>query len=205
MIRKARLIEKPTAWHKPLSAQPVTIQSMLKFSSSFFFRGACLVFAILLAGCSPEYNWREVQGGAAPFTVLLPAKPATHTRQINLDGRQVTMAMTGAEVDGVTFAVGAAELEDAAQAPAALLAMKTALVRNIKGQVKQEKLTGPANAPTVIDLEAVGAADPRTGDAPALFARFAAKDKRIYQAIVLGKEKSVKRDAVDTFLSSFKY
>jgi hypothetical protein len=178
---------------------------MPKFSLSIRQRCACIVVAILLAACSPEYNWREVQGSAAPFTVLLPAKPATHSRQINLDGRQVTMTMTGAEVDHVTFAVGAAELADASQTSAALLAMKTALVRNIKGQVKQEKLTGPENAPTAIDIEATGAPDPRTGEAPALYARFAARDKRIYQAIVLGKEKSIKRDAVDTFLSSFKY
>ena len=158
---------------------------------------------IALAACSPQYDWREVRGSAAPFVVLLPAKPATLSRPVNLDGVQVTMAMTAAEVGGVTFAVGSAELPDAAAAQLALLAMKKAMLGNIKGTIQSEQTRGAAadGATSGTDLEATGS----IGGQPArLFARFAAKDKRVYQAIVLGPDKAVSRDAADTFFTSFK-
>jgi hypothetical protein len=54
---------------------------------------------------------------------MFPAKPASFTRTVDLDGMQVSMTMTAAEVDGATFAVGTAEAPDEAQARAALPAM----------------------------------------------------------------------------------
>jgi hypothetical protein len=39
-----------------------------------------------------------------PGKVMFPAKPASFTRTIDLDGAQVSMTMTAADVDGATFA-----------------------------------------------------------------------------------------------------
>lgn len=181
---------------------PATISSMLKFSIPSLLKLACIACAFLLPACSPKYDWREVRGSGVPFTVLLPAKPATHTRTVHLDGMQVTMTMTAAEVDEVTFAVGTAELQEAAQTQKALIAMKTALVRNIGGTVKQEKSSAAGSVPTVIEVEASGAT---SDDQPRiLLARFVAKDKHIYQVVMTGKEKTMSRDAADTFFTSFK-
>lgn len=165
-------------------------------------RITALACALLLAACSPKYDWREVRGGGAPFIVTLPAKPASHTRQIDLEGLPVTMTMTAAEVDKVTFAVGAAELGDAALASKALMSMKTALVRNIGGTIRKEK-TG--TTPSMIEIEASGPPGPGSGGQPRLLlARFYAKDRFIYQVIVTGGEKSLSREAADTFFTSFK-
>jgi hypothetical protein len=181
--------------------QPATISVMLKLILPRLLAAA----ALTLSACNPTYNWREVRGTDVPYTVTLPAKPASHTRPVNIDGTQVNMTMTAAEVNDVTFAVGSAELPDAAKAHAALGAMKTALIKNIGGTVKQEKVSGPADAPTEIAIEAVGAPGAGTGGQPRLlFARFIAKDRRVYQVLVVGKEKAVSREAVDTFLASFK-
>ncbi|MEO8598312.1 MAG: hypothetical protein ABI656_00610, partial [bacterium] len=98
------------------------------------------VVLCLLSACSPRLNWRQVDGVDAPFVVLMPAKPSTLSRPIDLDGLPVTMSMTAAEVDGVTFAVGVIALPDAASAPRALQAMKLALVRNINGSIESEKI-----------------------------------------------------------------
>lgn len=166
------------------------------------FRIAALSCAFLLAACSPKHDWREVRGGGAPFIVTLPAKPASHTRQINLEGLPVTMTMTAAEVDNVTFAVGAAELTDAALASKALTSMKTALVRNIGGTIRKEKTD---TTPPMIEVEASGPPGPGSGGHPRLLlARFYARDKFIYQVIVTGGEKSFSREAADTFFTSFK-
>lgn len=172
-------------------------------------RSIIVIAAIIaLAGCSPKYDWREVHGADARYAVLLPAKPATVSRQVNLDRVQVTMVMTAAEVNGVSFAVGSAELPDAGAAQLALLAMKKAMLNNIQGAIQTEKTAAlastsgaAASSSIATDIEAVGS----IGGQPArLFARFVAQDKRVYQAIVLGPEKTVSRDAADTFLTSFK-
>lgn len=161
--------------------------------------------AFLLADCSPKYNWREVRGKDAPFMVLLPDKPVTVSRSINLDGEAVTMTMTAAEVDGVNFAVGYVALADANRAQTALSAMKTALVRNINGTINAP---APASqqeqtANGTIDIEALGRSG--AGSEPLLLlGHFEAKDKRAYQVIVLGKEKAVSREEARTFFTSFK-
>jgi hypothetical protein len=178
---------------------------MLKIFSSPLRIALYTTAALALSACNPTYNWREVRGSGAPYSVMLPAKPALFTRPINIGGEQTSMTMTAAEVNDVTFAVGTAELSDAAKAQSALNAMKTALLKNIGGTVRQEKLSGPAAAPTEIAIEAVGTPGADTDDEQRLlFARFVAKDKRVYQVIVLGKENAISREAVDTFLTSFK-
>ena len=154
----------------------------------------------LLPACSPTYDWRDVRGTEAPYTVLLPAKPSRLARPVNLGGLRTSMTMTAAEVDGVTFAVGTAELPDAAQAQAALLVMQETLVKNIGGIIRHEKRALGANL-SRIDLEAGPVAGVKGA---VLHARLIARERRVYQAIVVGKEKSVRADAVDVFLTSFK-
>ena len=192
---------------RPNRTRPVTISVMLK--SLCFLLIQILVAATTTFGisaCSPTYDWREVRGTDAPFVVLLPAKPATHSRPINLDGIPLVMTMTAAEVNDVTFAVGSAKLPDQAVPQAALNAMKTALLKNIGGTVRHEKsLVVAGNPVPLIEIEAVGSPGGKGNSQPRiLFARFAEKDRRIYQAIVVGREKSVPRDAVDTFFTSLK-
>lgn len=171
----------------------------------------------VMAACTPKYDWRTVQGNGAPYSVLLPAKPSSLTRTVNLGGIQASMTMTAAEIDDVTFAVGTAELPDPAQAQAALTVMKDTMVRNVGGVVLQEKnIAEPAGIRIDLDAgpaPAVPGAAPGTGPAPAarsagtasvLHARFIAHQRRVYQVIVVGPEKSMRSEAVDTFLTSFK-
>lgn len=106
------------------------------------------------------------------------------------------MTMTAAEVDGNTFAVGSATLPDAASAPAALVAMKTALINNIGATAA----SAPPSAGS-IEIEAAGM---QNGKPVLLIGHFLAQDKRIYQVIVLSKEKQVSRENIDMFMGSFK-
>lgn len=165
------------------------------------FLAAITAALIALPGCSPKFDWREIRGSSAPYVALLPAKPATHARQIDLNGIPLTMTMTGAEVDQVTFAVGTAELPNSAQGAHALSAMKTALVRNINGSIKEEKATAPGVAPAMIELEASG---PAPSGERLLLARFIARDRHIYQLVVTGLESNLSREAADTFFTSFR-
>ncbi|MFJ2986928.1 hypothetical protein ACIPF8_03610 [Collimonas sp. NPDC087041] len=180
----------------------------MKSASTFPVRSLllCAGAVLLLGACSPKFNWREVRGKDASYSVLLPAKPSTFARQIDLDGTQVTMTMTAAKVDDTVFAVGSASLPDAAKAQAALSAMKTALVKNINGTVKSEKASAVANAQgssASVDVEAVGST--RDGNAEILYGHFVSQDKEIYQVIVMGPEKAVSRENAETFIASFKH
>lgn len=156
---------------------------------------------LALSACSPRFDWREVHGVRVPFSVLLPAKPTSSSRQVDLAGMPVTMTMTAADVDDVVFAVGSAELPDAAAAVRALEAMKAGLARNVGGTIRRESVSSGG---TVIDLEAAGT--PGNGDEQPrlLIARLIAVDQRVYQLAVAGKEKAVSREAAGTFLASFK-
>lgn len=158
---------------------------------------ATLLLLTLLAGCTPGHDWREVRGTDATFSVLMPAKPSTLTRQIDLDGVKVAMTMTAAEIDTVTYAVGSIELADENAAKIAVLAMKTAMIKNINGTVLHEK-----SAANVVDMEVRGT--PPGGAARLLVGHFVSKNKRAYQVIVTGPEKAIAREQVDTFLTSFK-
>ncbi|MUI12753.1 hypothetical protein GJV26_09745 [Massilia dura] len=152
--------------------------------------------AATVSACSPKFDWRDYRSAEASYSVLFPDKPATHTRTVNLDGRQAAMTMTAAEVDGTIFAVGTAALPDAAQARHAVGAMRTAMVRNIGGNITKE-----AEREGGLEVEAHGVSNARPMQ---LHARFVARDSRAYQVIVMGPEKAVDAENIDTFIRSFK-
>jgi hypothetical protein len=163
--------------------------------------GAAL--ALLLAGCNPTYNWREYASPDAAWHATFPAKPATTTRTIDLDGMQVAMTMTAAEVEGATFAVGSAEAPDAARAHAALDTMRLALARNIGAaatgaQASATNAAGGARSSAAIDVEGT-----RAGVPMRLVGRFEARGTRFYQAIVVGPSAAMPAEQVDQFLTSF--
>lgn len=151
--------------------------------------------ACLLAGCSPTYNWRDHTSADGSYRVMFPAKPATHTRNIDLGGIRVDMTMTGADVEGTAFVVGTALMPDAALAQATLPALRQALLRNI-GAADGAPVAPADAAPLDVDVT--------TGDGKfRLVGRFVAKGARVYQVIVVGPPKTVPPEQVDQFLTSF--
>ena len=166
-----------------------------------------LLLAACLAACSPKYNWRDHASPDARYRVTFPAKPASTTRTIDLDGMRVDMTMTAAEVDGATFAVGAAEAPDAARAQAALEAMKLALLRNI-GADPARISTATASASndsgsrSAIDVDATGPG-PGGGQPMRLVGHFEARGKRFYQVIVVGRDQAVPPEQIEQFFTSF--
>jgi hypothetical protein len=160
-------------------------------------RIASLLLACALCACSPKYDWRDYRSSEAPYAVLFPGKPASQTRTIKLDQLEVSMTMSAADIDGVVFAVGSAQLADAAQAPAAVDAMQAAMLNNIGASVTSSKTL--ANG-----MREVDASGTEKGRAMRLVGRFLAKDKRIYQVVVIGPAGKFEAEPVDTFLTSFK-
>ncbi|UCE32652.1 MAG: hypothetical protein JSW68_07130 [Burkholderiales bacterium] len=170
---------------------------------------ACAML-ILAAGCAPEYNWREIRAEPQGFRVMLPGKPATMTRRIDLDGMPVEMSMHGAKVRDTSFTVAMAGLSDASGATGAraMAAMRAAMTRNIQGRELASGMT---------QVELVDASGAARGIVPALWievagmmrerpasmlARFSVLGDRAYQWVVLGYE--IDREQALTFLDSLK-
>jgi hypothetical protein len=157
---------------------------------------AVLAAAAALMACSPKYDWRDFRSSDAPFSVLFPGKPATHSRVINLDGQQVNMSMAAAEVEGTLFAVGSVEMPDAEKAVQAVQAMKAQMVRNIGATVNKESTKDGA---FLVDASGV-----QNGMPIRMHARFLSQGKRAYQVVVVGRTKEINDEVVDTFVTSFK-
>jgi hypothetical protein len=157
-----------------------------------------LAFVCALAACSPTYNWRDYTSPDARYRVTFPAKPSSATRTIDLDGLQVSMTMTAAEVEGATFAVGAAEAPDAGRAQAALATMKLALLRNIGAPLPRAQAAPVAAGTTQVDATGTGHGGPMR-----LVGRFEARGTRFYQVIVIGRDKTVPPEQIEQFLTSF--
>lgn len=179
---------------------------MKKTSIALFL--ATLAAAGVLSACSPKFDWRDYRSPDAQFTALFPGKPAVLTREIDLDGKKVSLTMTASEVDGNTFAIGSAVLDSVEQAQAALPAMQTALLKNINGTVRSEKSASAASSMAAgnhqrssLSIEATGT---QQGKPVLLVGRFVAQDKRIFQVIILGEESKLSRDTIDTFMDSVK-
>lgn len=176
--------------------------------TSFSAIASVLATAALLAACSPKFDWREYRSPDARFSALFPGKPAVLTREIDLDGKKISLTMTASEIDGNTFAIGSAELDSAEQAQAALPAMKQALLNNIQGTLRSEKsaMAASSNASgthrkSTLSIEATGT---QHGQPALLVGRFVAQDRRIFQIIILGQEKKLSRENIDTFMDSAK-
>ncbi len=162
-----------------------------------------LAILSILSACSPALNWREVRGSEAPYTVLLPAKPASFARPVDLGGFTVEMAMTAAEVDDMNFAVASARITDPAQRQAALAAMQAAMLRNIGSTGHTEKAVTLKGGVPATEVVATGKARNQAQVALTLHARFAMHGDRVYQVIALGPVAQLSDETADTFLSSF--
>jgi hypothetical protein len=170
-----------------------------------------------LSGCTPRYDWRTVHGNDSAFSVLLPSKPSVFTRLVNLGGITTNMTMTAAEIDHITFGVGSAKLADAKQAQAVLSLMKNTMVHNINGVISKESMQR-IDSVLMIDIDAatVLTSAPPSGSRDInplkskaqrmrLRARFIARDERVYQVVVIGRDQAIPPEAVEMFLTSFKF
>lgn len=166
--------------------------------------------AFLIAGCSPEYNWREVRSPEQGYRVMLPAKPAEMTRTIRLQALEVPMTMKGARVGETSFTVAVAELpdDDPATLQAALAAMRAGMLQNIGGTEREaaDVRVRIVDAGGAARGELTGvriSADGRVQDRKvSMHAGFAGRENLAYQWVVLGA--AVDDEQARTFLDSFR-
>lgn len=152
-----------------------------------------------IAACSPKFDWRDARDGVSPYTVLMPGKPSAMTRDIQLGEQTVPMRMTATEVDNIKFAVGAAEMSSAAVAVTTLGVIKRGLLKNMAGNVTDDK-SSSANVNGIVTeaFTVSGTASMR------MQAHLVARGNWVFQVLVVGPENKMNQEATETFFTSFK-
>lgn len=165
-----------------------------------------LLLALVVAACSPTFDWREARP-ADGLSVLFPCKPAQHTRQVALGGSPQPMSLSSCGAGDLTFAVSVVDAGEPAQVTALLQTLRTALVGNLSGAVPAEarsedaKVSGATPHPLAQRLMVRGR---RTdGSAIEAQAQFFCRGTQVFQATVLGSR--LDAQALDMFFSSLKF
>jgi hypothetical protein len=71
---------------------------------------AVLMCALLLAACSPTFDWRPVPFGRQGAVGVLPDKPQAQTRTVRFGSLDLPLTMHSARAGSVLFALGEAPL-----------------------------------------------------------------------------------------------
>lgn len=77
--------------------------------------GAALVAMLVLAGCSPDYDWRRVSVADGAVVAMLPAKPHEANRDLTFETHEVRFTLASARVGDVMYTVGVARLPGSLQ------------------------------------------------------------------------------------------
>lgn len=159
-----------------------------------------LAIAVLVAACSPSYNWREMDVADGHVRAAFPAKVQSQTRDINLAGHKLRFTLEMADVNGAMFAVGHARLPDElARDPAARAALGQALAQSLYANL------GAAPPPALPaygdDIEIHGLAGQHEGW---LLARVWVTDTMLIDAVAAGSPETLPRERAQEFVHGVK-
>lgn len=170
---------------------------------SFDRTRAGLLAALGLAACAPALNWREVRPESSELVALFPCKPDRFARALVLAGGKVDMRLVSCAVDGVTFALSYAALDDPARIGQAMEQLRDAAAANIGGQAGQPAPFSVSGM-TPHALAQRWSLQGHAADGAAVLEQvgFFSKGLRVYQATVVGPR--LDKDAVETFFNGMK-
>jgi len=158
----------------------------------------------MVTACTPALNWREVLLNDDHALAMFPCKPNTHQRHIRLATAEVQWQLLECTTDGLTWAVGYADLAEPARVTPALVALRHATALNI-GATSQRDLALPVQGETPNDASAAalleGGRLPNGSPVLAQVAVFA-KGTTVFQAMVLGER--LPGEAVQTFFTGLR-
>lgn len=81
---------------------------------------------LLIAACSPTFNWRALPADGVPLRALMPCKPDKADREVPLGGHSTRLEMRSCDTGGLTFAVAWADVGDPARVAPALAGWRRA-------------------------------------------------------------------------------
>ena len=160
---------------------------------------------LVLAACSPAFNWRDVRPDGTRLSLLLPCKPDKAKKTVPLGGQPTALSMLGCDAGGVTFAVAVADLGDAAKVGEALAGWQLVTLANMKAgagtaQTAPLKVAGASATPAAVRVSASG--QRANGDVVYGQAAYFASGTQVFQAVMYAP--APQADVADTFFASLK-
>jgi hypothetical protein len=147
---------------------------------------------LLIAACTPTFNWRTVRAEGAPLQALMPCKPDRAEREVPLGGLNATLHMLSCDTGGLTFAVAWVDAGDAARAALALQAWRRATLVAVQADpavADDPAAQWPAalsGSDSALGLQASGR-DPR-GEPVKVRALHASQGGRLVHAAIYGRD-----------------
>ena len=170
------------------------------------FSAVGLAALLMLAACSPAFNWREVRPENTRLSLLLPCKPDKAKKEVPLGGPSTTLSMLGCDAGGATFAVAMADLGDASKAAPVLALWQSLTLANMKaapgtGQFLPLKIAGASAQPAVSRVLAQG--QRIDGTVVSGQAAYFAQGSQIFQVVMYAPK--IESEVAETFFSSLKF
>jgi hypothetical protein len=162
---------------------------------------AAAVSALVLAACSPTYDWREINVADGTAQAAFPAKVRTEKRTVSLGGAQVDFSLAAASVKDGVFAVGHARLPaDVAADPARPTALGKALMKSLYENLQVQP---PEAFPAYGEpIEIHGHA----GGKPVwLLARVWVQGNMLVEAVATGSEQGLPAEPAREFVKSLRF
>ncbi|QVQ25068.1 hypothetical protein [Achromobacter deleyi] len=174
----------------------MTISSLFRFMLKK--AGPFVGLVLLLAACSPSYNWRELDVADGHVRAAFPARVSTDTRDLKLDTHTLQFTLASATVGEAVFAVGSAPLPpEIAANPAARQALGVALMRSLYTNMQAPPPTDWP--PYGQEIEVRGKAMGKPGW---LQAKVWVTDTMLIEAVAAGTEESLPAERAREFLRS---
>ena len=158
---------------------------------------------ILMVGCAPALDWREVRAPGTSVQVLTPCKPATQQRQLPLAGVPAVVTLQACSAGGSTWAMVSADVVDPARVGSALQELSAASARNVgaKGAVASA-FAPPGATPNAYSLRVRMTGQMPDGSAAQLESAVFSHGTWVFQATVLGEKADA--EAADAFFASLR-
>ncbi|WP_408396419.1 hypothetical protein [Paraburkholderia nemoris] len=207
IIPFGRLVSRSSHF-APTDGRPAGADFPLQRARAVLRMAACtLALGGALTACSPTFDWRTIMNNDNGYTVDLPVKPDNDQRAVQIDGKQMQMAMQTAEAGNAVFAVGTVMLpsDDEATQRAALEFLRTGLARNVGAAPDARAVQIPlAAGGQVLGLEMKLSGEAGSQhETRTVYARLVARGRHVYQAAIIAS-KPVQQEQVDQFFSSFR-
>lgn len=175
-------------------------------------RFALALAAVVVAGCTPHYDWREYRPDCARtwcgFVASFPGRVTTATRDVPVAATALPLSLHVVSVDDVTFAVGAFALRSDGDAAAARTVLENKLVDDVGGgSPRRDKVTMRATDRSAVEADTFDLDGPRGGHGVVrAVARFVERRDRLVEVLVVGPADTLSTDrgrqAVETFVTS---
>ena len=161
---------------------------------------------VLLLGCAPALDWRELRLADTGLSVLFPCKPASHARRVSLGAETVRLELHACTAGGVTWAVAFADMQDPARVGPALASLRAAAVHNLSAtpapaQQLALKVEGATPNPASQRVQFRGLMP--DGRAATEQVAVFAKGTRVFQAVALGEK--LDAESTDGFFGSLRF